>query len=299
VNAVAGVVVNYNARDHLLACVESLLSQEGLVAVVVVDNGSTDGSREALHERFPEVIWIDSGANLGYGAAANVGAACRSALGADLLVCNPDVELGPGALARLGACLEDRARVGVVGPRIVNSDGSLYPSARRFPGLGDALGHGLIGQFWPRNPWSRRYTMGEWDHGDEKDVDWLSGSCFLARRQMWEELGGFDVAYFMYMEDVDFCWRARQAGWQVVYEPLSDGVHVQGASADRHPYKMLVAHHVSMCRFAWRTVAGRGRWALPVVLCGLAGRFVVTACRRALVPAHGSARPVVARPRRE
>ena len=275
-----GVVVNYNARDHVLACLESLLSQEAMAAVVVVDNGSVDGSREAVREKYPGVTWLDSGANLGYGAAANIGAACPAARGRDLLVCNPDIEMGPGALACLRDCLGSQPSVGVVGPRIVNTDGSLYPSARRFPGLADALGHGLIGQFWPANPWSKRYTMGDWDHGSRREVDWVSGSCFLARRQAWEALGGFDLAYFMYMEDVDLCWRAHRAGWDVVYEPESHVVHVQGASADSHPYRMLLAHHVSMWRFAWRTTTGPDRLALPLVMTGLAGRLGLLATRR-------------------
>jgi len=276
------VVVNYNARDHLLACIESLLEQGGLRAVVVVDNASSDGSREAVQERFPQVSWLGTGANLGYGAAANIGAACPAARGADLLVCNPDVQLGQGALASLQGCLARRPKVAVVGPRIVNADGSLYPSARRFPSLVDSIGHGLVGQFWAANPWSRRYTMGEWDHAQERDVDWVSGSCFLARREAWDQLGGFDVGYFMYLEDVDLCWRAGRAGWEVAYEPGSLVVHVQGASAGRHPYRMLLAHHVSMWRFARKTAVGRQRWALPLVLVGLGGRLGLTTARQAL-----------------
>jgi N-acetylglucosaminyl-diphospho-decaprenol L-rhamnosyltransferase len=292
VKAVAGVVVNYNAKEHLLSCLGSLLSQEAISAVVVVDNGSLDGSREAVQQQFPGVTWLDSGANLGYGAAANIGAACAATRGADLLVCNPDIELAAGALASLRDCLESHPKVGVVGPLIVNTDGSLYPSARRFPGLADSLGHGLIGQFWPANPWSRRYTMGDWDHANRQAVDWVSGSCFLARRQAWEALAGFDLAYFMYMEDVDFCWRAHRAGWEVVYEPASHVMHVQGASTERHPYRMLFAHHISMWRFAWRTTTGPQRLALPLVMAGLVVRLGLLAARRW---AGGRHRPLAAR----
>ena len=106
--------------------------------------------------------------------------------------------------------------------------------------------------------------MNDWDHASARTVDWVSGACFLARRSAWEEVGGFDRAYFMYLEDVDLCWRLGSAGWAVAYEPAAQVVHVQGVSADRHPYRMLLAHHVSMWRFARRaTPAGPALGAAP------------------------------------
>ena len=201
---VAGVVVNYNAREHLLNCVASLLG-EGVEIVIVADNGSVDGSEAALSARYPEVKWAETGSNLGYGAAADLGAALSDST--YLLVCNPDVVLGDGCVATLRHFLEARPDVAVVGPRIVDGRGALYPSARRFPDLLEALGHGFLGQFWPGNPFSRRYRMNDWDHCSARTVDWVSGACFLVRRSAWEVVGGFDRAYFMYLEDVDLCWR--------------------------------------------------------------------------------------------
>jgi len=279
---VSGVVVNYNAKDHLLGCVGSLFG-EGLGVVAVADNGSTDGSGLALSERYPAAKWVPTGANLGYGTAANIGAALVD--GKYLLICNPDVVLQEGTVATLRRFLELSPGVAVVGPRIVDPAGALYPSARRFPELLEALGHGLVGQFWTGNPFSRRYRMTDWDHAGAREVDWVSGACFLARRQAWDDVGGFDSSYFMYMEDVDLCWRARRAGWSVAYEPAAQVMHAQGASADRHPYRMLLAHHVSMWRFAARTTCGWRRWVLPLVLAGLVLRLGLTAARRALAPA--------------
>ena len=276
---IAAIVVNYNTRDHLLACTESLL-REGLSPVVVVDNGSDDGSEEALLQRYPQVRWAASGANVGYGSAVNIGAAAVSSK--YMLICNPDVILGRGAVAALSKFLDDRPRVAVVGPRIVDVDGTLYPSARRFPDLVESFGHGLLGQVWPGNPFSRRYRMTDWDHASAKEVDWVSGACFLVRRKAWDAVGGFDRSYFMYLEDVDLCWRLREAGWSVAYEPVAPVVHVQGASADRHPYRMLYAHHVSMWRFAYRRTKGWRRCALVFVMPGLACRLVLTVGRRAL-----------------
>lgn len=280
---VGGVIVNFNAREYLLRCVASL-RQDGVDPVVVVDNGSTDGSEEALAEAFPEAKWFSTGANLGYGGAANRGAGVAG--GEYLLVCNADVVVDAGAVPALTALLQRRPDVAAVGPLVVDSAGQLYPSARRFPDLVEAFGHGIVGQFWPGNPFSRRYTMAEWDHSGAREVDWVSGSCFLARREAWEAVGGFDSSYFMYMEDVDLCWRLRKAGWEVAYEPKARVTHVQGVSADRHPYRMLLAHHVSMWRFAWRTTEGQARYLLALVLPGLAVRFVITAGRRWLAGAR-------------
>jgi N-acetylglucosaminyl-diphospho-decaprenol L-rhamnosyltransferase len=247
---------------------------------VVADNASTDGSELALLEHFPEAQWAPTGGNLGYGGAANLGAARTASR--YLLVCNSDVVVGAGAIAALRRALDQRPDLAVAGPRITGLDGEVYPSARRFPDMLEALGHGFVGQFWPGNPFSRRYRMYDEDPGHPRDVDWVSGSCFLVRREAWDSVGGFDPGYFMYMEDVDLCWRLRKAGWAVAYEPAAGVVHVQGASTNRHPYRMLLAHHVSMWRFARRTTSGLKRLALPAVLPGLAARLVLTAATRAL-----------------
>jgi len=276
---VAAVVVNYNTCQYLLRCVASLF-EAGVGTVVVADNGSSDGSEMALLEHFPAAKWAPTGANLGYGRAANVGAALAGTK--YLLICNADVVVGPRAVEALWRSIVRAPKAAVVGPRILDVKGKLYPSARRFPDLVDAFGHGFFGQFWAGNPFTRRYRMSDWDHEERREVDWVSGSCFLARRTAWDAVGGFDAGYFMYLEDVDLCWRLGRAGWSIVYEPNAEVVHVQGASADRHPYRMLFAHHVSMWRFAWRSTDGARRWVLPVVLPGLALRFVLTAGRRAL-----------------
>ncbi len=277
----SAVVVNYNAKEYLLACIESL-SDEGLAMVVVADSGSTDGSAQAVSERYPTVKWVPTGANLGYGTAANIGAALVD--GAYLLVSNADVVVEEGTVATLRRFLETNPQVAVVGPRIVDARGELYPSARHFPDMLEALGHGIVGQFWAGNPFSRRYRMTDWDHSRRREVDWVSGAFFLARREAWDEVGGFDSTFFMYMEDVDLCWRLRGKGWSVAYEPAAQVTHIQGVSADRHPYRMLFAHHVSMWRFAQRTTTGWRRWVLPLVLLGLVVRLGMTMLRRALAP---------------
>lgn len=276
---VSAVVVNYNARDHLLACVRSLRA-EGIAEVVVADNASADGSAEALAAADPAARVLATGGNLGYGRAANRGAAL--ATGDYLLVMNSDAVLVPGALEALATALDGDERVAIVGPRIERPDGTLYPSARTFPALGDAMGHAFLGLVAPANRFTRRYRMLDWDHARFSTVDWVSGSCFLTRRSRWNELGGFDESYFMYVEDVDLCWRARRAGWEVAYAPAAVVVHAQGVSADQHPYRMIVEHHRALLRFATRSSAGWRRLLLPVVAAGLAARTVLAWAERAL-----------------
>lgn len=280
--AVSAVVVNYRARDHLLECVRSLRA-EGVDDVVVADNDSRDGSAEALAALDPAARFLATGANLGYGTAANRGAAL--ATGDHLLVCNSDVVLEPGAVKALAEVLDADRRVAVVGPRVDNVDGTLYPSPRTFPDMVDAVGHAFLGPLAPGNRFTRRYRMLDWDHGHGASVDWVSGCCFLVRREAWEALGGFDESYFMYAEDVDLCWRARRAGWTVAFEPSARVVHVQGVSSGHHPYRMIVEHHRSLLRFFRRTATGRRAALVPVVAAGLAARAGVVCAQRAFAGA--------------
>jgi N-acetylglucosaminyl-diphospho-decaprenol L-rhamnosyltransferase len=272
------VVVNYNAGAHLLACVESL-RVDGVDDIVVVDNGSTDGSSARLATVDPAARVISTGANLGYGGGANRGAGL---LDTDyVLVTNPDVVLSPGTIAALVADLDADPTVGIVGPKIQETDGELYPSARTFPRLADAIGHAFVGLVTTDNPYSRRYLMTEWDHTNARDVDWVSGACFVARRDAFEAVGGFDDRFFMYLEDVDLCWRVGRAGWRVRYQPAATVTHVQGISTAQAPYRMLAAHHRSLLRYWWRTTSGPGRLLAPFVATGVGLRLAVMASRRA------------------
>lgn len=287
---VAAIVVNYNAAGHIGACLRSIAAN-GVDDIVVVDNNSTDLSQTLVASA--GASWVPAGSNLGYGRAANLGSHASPAAEAGyLLVCNPDVELSPGAVADLVSALDDDPSLGMVGPAITNPDGSLYPSARTFPDMVDAVGHGLLGPLAPANRFTRRYRLLDWDHADLAKVDWVSGACFVARRDAWDAVGGFDPAYFMYMEDVDLCWRMGHAGWAIAYEPSARALHVQGVSADRHPYRMLAAHHRSMWRFARRSTGGVRRAFLPLVGIGLLARLgVVSVLHRFGRPPGGLTAP--------
>lgn len=271
------MVVNYNAREHLLECVRSLRAA-GVEEVVVVDNGSRDGSLAAVTAMDPDAVVVPTGGNLGFGAAANRGLAV--ARGDYAAVLNPDVVVESGTIKVLADALDHDRGLGAVAPRVDNPDGTLYPSARAFPGLADAIGHAFLGFVAPGNRFSRRYRMLDWDHATRRDVDWVSGTCLLLRRQELGDLGHFDESYFMYVEDVDLCWRLWRAGWRVAYEPAGRVVHTVGASSELAPYRMILAHHRSLLRFSARTARGGQRLLLPVVAAGLAVRTVLAWIQR-------------------
>jgi N-acetylglucosaminyl-diphospho-decaprenol L-rhamnosyltransferase len=281
----AAVVVNYEAGPLLVHCVESLLADRsagGAPDVVVVDNGSRDGSVAALRAAAPTARIVDAGTNLGYAAAANRGIAATHT--AVVAVCNPDARVEVGTAQALVDRLEKEPDLGAVGPAVFAPDGSRYPSARQVPSIRDAVGHGLLGWLWPRNPFTRRYRQLDADPDQPRDVDWVSGAAVWLRRSALDTVDGWDERYFMYVEDVDLCWRLRRAGWRIAYEPAGSVVHVQGASTDRHPYRMIAAHHRSLLRFAARRWSGWRRVLLVPATLFLGLRAVGSALARAVDP---------------
>jgi N-acetylglucosaminyl-diphospho-decaprenol L-rhamnosyltransferase len=283
---VAAVVVDHNAGPLLYECVRSLLD-DGADPVVVVENGSIGSTARALSPLFVDdpaspVITLHPGRNLGFGAGVNRGMAALGGLAPPptwVVVSNPDLHVHPGAIDALRAALESRPAWALVGPRIFTAEGVVYPSVRRFPSFLDAAGHALFGLFSPENRFTKRYNPGAPQGAGVVEADWISGSCFLARRTALEELGGFDEAYFMYLEDTDLCWRAHQAGWGIGFTGGAGVTHVQGLSTARHPYKMMVAHHRSALRFTVRTTSGWRRALLPLAV-------VVLGLRLGLATAH-------------
>ena len=275
------VVVDHDAGAAVQRCVISL-RDAGATRVVVVDNAVPSGcSKRALASRdgtdFVEVI--EPGINLGYGSGANRGAASTDS---DLLVvCNADVLVDRDSLRHLADALEKDPALAIVGPLVLEPDGTRYPSARRFPSLLEGAGHAIAGRFFPQNRFSRKYRMTDLGSTETTVVDWVSGSCMLVRRKVFEELGGFDESYFMYGEDVDLCWRAHRAGYEVAWVPSASVTHAGGISTRRTPYRMLAAHHRSALRFATRSLSGPRRLALPAIAVVLGLRFVAEVARQA------------------
>jgi N-acetylglucosaminyl-diphospho-decaprenol L-rhamnosyltransferase len=271
----AAVIVNFESGALLAACVESVLADTsaGPVELVVVDNRSRDNSIAGLLAAYPSVHVVRSPGNVGYARAANLGiAATRAPI---VAVLNPDTVVEPGTAVALVARLEHEPRLAACGPRLLNLDGSDYPSARSMPSIPVAIGHGLLGLWWPRNRFTARYRQLDADPTRPRLVDWVSGAAIWLRRSALDEVGGWDERYFMYLEDTDLCWRLRNAKWEVAYEPGGVVVHVQGASASRRPYRMLLEHHRSAWRFARVRFTGARAALLPFVAAYFSMRAVM------------------------
>jgi N-acetylglucosaminyl-diphospho-decaprenol L-rhamnosyltransferase len=273
----AAVVVNYEAGPALSACIRSVLADDsaGPPEVVVVDNGSADGSAAAVRAEFPAVTVLQPGANLGYARAANLGAAATRA--PVVAVLNADTEIEPGTSAALVGRFDAEPRLGAVGPKLHNPDGSRYPSARSAPSLGDAIGHALLGGIAPGNRFTRAYRQLDIDPDLARPVEWVSGAAVWLRREALDRVGGWDEQFFMFFEDVDLCRRLERDGWEVTYEPAGHVVHAVGISRARRPRRSVVAHHRAAYRYAAKWWHGPRRLLLPVAAAFLAVRGAVLA----------------------
>lgn len=264
-------MVTYNSSADLDDCLASLRGQSGELdlSITVVDNASADDS--AARARQAGVTVVANEVNRGFGAAVNQGA--RQGRAPWLLLINPDARLEPNALSTLIKAAESGDAIGCVGPRVLDADGTEYPSRRRFPNLWVAAGHAVLGPIWPGNPATKRYMGADVQRGVASTVDWVSGCCMLVNRQAWQDVAGFDEKYFLYLEDVDLCWRMRRAGWRTVWEPAVGVTHVGGGSSKSRPLRSIMHHHVGAARFFWRS-AGWHRpitWPLAVVTLVLRG----------------------------
>lgn len=243
------VIVNWNTCEELEGCLRSL-EGGGLdrTETIVVDNASSDKSVDMVRRKFASVQLIQNAANLGFARAANQGIAASS--GKYVLLLNPDTVTALGSLSKLVEFGNDNPKVGIFGPKILYPDGSLQYSCRRFPTLQAGLfRNSILGRFFPRNAYTRDYLMVEWDHGETRDVDWVSGAAAVIRRELLEDIGLLDERFFMYCEDVDIAYRAKQQGWRVAYYPETEVIHARAKSSDKDPNRMIVEFHKSMHRF--------------------------------------------------
>ncbi len=234
--AVAVVVVSWNTADLLDACLRALAADNasGLASVIVVDNGSTDGSAELVRRRHPWAQVVEVAANIGYGAAVNLGARAAGEGAAAprwLVAANADVAPHPGALGRLVAAGDSDPGVGVLAPRLVLPDGSTQHHLHPFPSL-RALAAVVAP---PATPVLRigGPLEGRWDPARATDVDWAHGALLLVRRGAFDAVGGFDPALWLYAEDVDLCWRLARAGWRTRYEPGAVVTHAVSAATSK------------------------------------------------------------------
>jgi N-acetylglucosaminyl-diphospho-decaprenol L-rhamnosyltransferase len=260
------VTVSYGSDDVLPGLLATLPDAVGEpYALVIADNRPGDGGAAAIAAE-AGARYVPLPGNPGYGGGMNAGAAFLPSSVKWVLIVNPDVELRAGAVAALVQRGETDPRIASVGPLIRTVEGGVYPSARAIPGIRTGIGHALLGRVWPTNPWTRGYRNDDETSPVLRDSGWLSGSCQLVRRSAFDELHGFDDAYFMYFEDVDLGYRFRQAGYRNVYEPAAEVVHSGAHSTQRDSGRMIAAHHDSARRFLQRKYPGPILWPVRFAL---------------------------------
>lgn len=280
------VIVSFNTCALLRACLASLRDCRLPLRVVVVDNASTDGSAAMVRAEFPEVELLEPGRNLGFAGANNLGLRkvlssfpVKSTLNTQhsvpnyVLLLNPDTVVHPGAIEALVAFLEAHPRVGAAGPRLLNTDGTTQPAAFRFPTLAmTALDLFPPGELLP----GRLYNS--WWHGrypqERSDapfpIDHPLGACILVRRAALEQAGPLDEGYFMYAEEVEWCFRIRAAGWAIWQVPEARVTHVGGAATSQFRSRMQVALYQSRLRFFRQHYSRRAaRWHQRIIRLGM------------------------------
>ena len=289
------VIIHYNTSADLDRCLVSLAAYPPPVEhrVVVVDNASSDEGLADVYRRHPDGEWIFNSVNEGYARGCNRGLA---AVEADYyLILNPDVVVQPGALDRLLDFADRHPRAGIVGPQLLNEDGSIQHSCRRFYTLKTLLmRRTFLGRIFPRSETVRRHLMLDFDHKSVRPVDWILGGCMLARRSAIERTGPMDERFFLYFEDVDWCFRMWRAGYEVLYTPDARFVHRHRRSSAQGTFTRtfwshlgsLISFYEKWGAFVWLLK----KWRDPLLLmllwlldmAGLAAAFGLAYAERSL-----------------
>jgi GT2 family glycosyltransferase len=274
VNRCDVIIVNYNAGGFLPDAVQSVLRSPSVAHVYVVDNGSTDESLSLLpRDQGDRLTIIRNGANLGFAAGCNVG--LKQAAASNILVLNPDCQMSEGAIERLITILRSADRIGMVGPHLLNPDGSEQAGGRRrlpTPSLVLFRALGLRRVLPMHLP---DYLL----HQDPVppnpiEVEAISGACMMARREMITDIGPLDEQYFLHVEDLDWCMRAHRAGWKILFVPDAKVVHQKGVSSQVQPLTVEYYKHKGMVRFYGKLLdETRSRWLLALVAAGVWTRF--------------------------
>jgi hypothetical protein len=245
------VIVNYNVKNLLKKCLESIFKYQKDIEfeVIVIDNSSKDHSQEMLQRDFPQIKLIENKRNLGFSRACNQG--IKESQARYILLLNPDTELTPGGFKKMMDFMDSKPGIGICGPKMVNEEGKLQFSCRSLPSYLTAISssQSILNRIFPYNFLSKKYLLKNQDHSQISEVDWVSGSCLLAKREMLEKEGLLDERFYMYVEDVDLCFRAKKLGFSVFYFPQVVVVHHIGKSTQKRKFTMLLEHHRSMYYF--------------------------------------------------
>ncbi len=241
-------IVSHNAKEELAACLESVFASTHLDSyeVLVADNASTDGTVEMLVERFPRVRVIASPENLGFGRASNL--CWQEAKSSLVLFLNGDTVVSDRALDRLVEVARKRPEAGAIGPRLLYPDGEIQMSFGAMPGLASEILQKLWNAGYARGKGPLRSAVRK-RYSRERAVDWVSGACLLARRDVLETVSGFDENFFLYSEDVDLCARIRATGARILFTPEVEIVHLLGRSVSKNRDRVVYESHRSRLYF--------------------------------------------------
>jgi GT2 family glycosyltransferase len=242
------VIPTYNAHEWIQGCIDSINLHRPAAAndyeIIVVDDKSSDDTIGIVRAQFPEVRLFANDRNIGFGKTVNVG--LKAAGGDYILVLNNDTWMHAGALDAMIAYLDAHPDVGIVGPKVLSGDGTLQQQCRRrIPTPAAALLYFTgVARMFPKNPKVAGYLMTAADETQTTEVDSVSGACLMVRRAVLAAIHGFDPEYYLYGEDMDFCWRTKLAGWKVVYHPEAVITHFggQGGTGKKKIYATIEWH---------------------------------------------------------
>jgi len=241
------VIVNYKSTDYLLKCLKSVYDsiRDIPVRVFVQDNDSRNGV-DRISIAFPKVNLTKNIFNIGFGKAVNK--CIKQGTAPYVLMLNPDTIIKDGFFESILQYIENNPDIGIVGPKVLNTDGSLQGSARAFlkPWMAFFGRNSFLTRWFPNNRISRRCILSTGSDGvTPMSVDWVSGACMLVRRKAIDDVGLLDEQFFMYWEDADWCKRMREKGWKVVYFPKTSIVHHVGCSSSKRPLRSIIEFHKS------------------------------------------------------
>ena len=250
------IIVSYNSLNYLRDCLDSINNNKPSASfeITVVDNASSDGTVKAMRKDYPYLKLIENARNKGFAAANNI--AIKSSSSEYILLINSDCRVYTNSIDKLLEFADANDDAGITGPRIINNDGSLQFSCRKFPSFFDAGMHSLLTNIAPDNPFSRRYKLTDINRDEISKVDWVSGSCMLIRRAALNDTGLMDEKYFMYVEDTDLCYQMWKKGWKVYYFPESEILHHIGGSTKNNALSGAVNSSIRMQKsvlyFFWK-----------------------------------------------
>jgi len=270
------IIICYNNRTLIGDCIESVYRHvtDGDFEIFVSDNGSADGSVEYIREAFPEVIVIENGRNLGFARANNT--AIKRAVGEYFVLLNSDARLTAGAMESIRGYMQSHPEVGVAGGALVHEDGSPQNSVAAYPSMLTEVG----AKFLLKALFPERYPGKVHRHTEVIDVDSVIGACMVVRKSAVKDVGMLDEDYFFFIEETDWCYRMKRAGYRVVSVPGANIVHLQGKTAGRYPVRVKIEYYRSLFLFMGKH---RGRLYRALFILGIFLKSLIGLIARAPV----------------